>query len=176
MIQLIEAIEWLLVRLGVATGLTTLLITVVIVIDVAGRAIFSAPLHSGTEISELLLVTLVFLGLAAAQQNRQNYAIDVFSRHLPIPVQRLLEMLGYMFCIAVVGLLAWLSTKQAFNSYERGEAGFGIISFPIWPARFILAIGLWLLALQFVCDIIRQAMGKARVVLSEAELLGADTK
>jgi TRAP-type C4-dicarboxylate transport system permease small subunit len=160
MLRPIETVEWLIQRLGVASGFATLLITVVISIDVAGRAVFSAPLHSSTEVSELLLVAMVFLGLAAAQQNRQNYAIDVFSRHLPTTVQWTLEVIGYLFCVGVVGLLAWLSTRQAISAYERGEAGFGIISFPIWPGRFVLAFGLWLLVLQFIFDTIRLVTGQ----------------
>ncbi|MDX2157882.1 MAG: TRAP transporter small permease [Hyphomicrobiaceae bacterium] len=165
MLQLIEAVERLLSRLGILSGFATLLITLVVVLDVAGRAIFSAPLHMSTEISELLLVVLVFLGLAAAQQNRQNYAIDIASRHLPQGLQLLVEHLGYAFSLVLVGVLAWLSTKQAYSAYERGEAGFGIIPFPIWPARFILAIGLWLLAVQFLCDILRYLMGAPRVAV-----------
>jgi TRAP-type C4-dicarboxylate transport system permease small subunit len=163
MLHLIESVEWLLLRLGVVSGFATLLITLLVVVDVAGRSALSAPLHSATEISELLLVVLVFLGLAGAQQSRQNFAIDVFSRHLPEGLQHLLEMLGFVFSLALVALLAWLSTKQAMSSYDRGEAGFGIIPFPIWPARSILALGLWLLALQFACDILRYFLGARRV-------------
>ncbi len=162
MLQLIESVEWLLLRLGVVSGFATLLITILVVLDVAGRGLFSAPLHSATEVSELLLVVLVFLGLAGAQQSRQNFAIDVFSRQLPEGLQHLLEMLGYAFSLALVALLAWLSTKQAMSSFERGEAGFGIIPFPIWPARSVLALGLWLLALQFTCDILRYFLGARR--------------
>lgn len=163
MLSLIEAVEWLLLRLGVLSGFATLIVTMVVVADVAGRAIFNAPLHSATEVSELLLVVLVFLGLAGAQQRRQNYAIDVASRHLPVPLQNILETLGYAFCLVLTLGLAWFSTKQAISSYGRGEAGFGIISFPIWPARFVLALGLWLLSAQFVCDILRYLTGNQRM-------------
>lgn len=162
MLQLIEAVERQLSGLGVLSGFATLIITLVIVLDVMGRWLLSAPLHMSTELSELLLVLLVFLGMGAAQQTRQNYAIDIVTRHLPNGVQLFIENLGYVFCLLLVGLLAWLSTKQAFSSFERGEAGFGIIPFPIWPARFILALGLWLLALQFACDIVRYLIGAPR--------------
>jgi len=164
MLQLIGAVERLLMRLGIVSGFATLIITIIVVLDVAGRSLFNAPLHMSTELSELLLVVLVFLGLAAAQQNRQNYAIDIGTRALPQGLQVAIEHLGYLFSLVLVAVLAWLSTKQAISAFERGEAGFGIIPFPIWPARFILAIGLWLLALQFVCDILRYLMGAPRVV------------
>jgi len=174
MLKLIESTETLILRLGIVSGFATLLITIVISIDVGGRAVFSAPLHSSTEISELLLVAMVFFGLAAAQQNRQNYAIDILSRHFPPAMQRVVEAVGYLFSLAVVALLAWLSTRQAFSSYERGEAGFGIVAFPIWPGRFVLSLGLWLLALQFAFDTIRQLIGQPRVAAEPDGFVGGD--
>jgi TRAP-type C4-dicarboxylate transport system permease small subunit len=173
MLSIIEAVELLLLRLGIASGFATLLITLVVVIDVAGRAIFSSPLDMATEISEFLLVVLVFLGLASAQQNRQNYAIDVASRHLPLSLQHLLENLGYLFSLILVGVLAWLSTKQAYSAFQRGETGFGIVAFPLWPARFLLAVGLWLLALQFVCDLLRYLLGAPRASTNGASTIGS---
>lgn len=173
MLPLIEAVERQLARLGIASGFATLLITLVIVADVFSRAVFNAPLHMSTEISELLLVILVYLGLAAAQQNRQNFAIDIASRRLPEGLQALVEALGYLFSLVLIATLAWLSTKQAYSAFERGEAGFGIISFPIWPARFLLALGLWLLASQLLCDVLRYCLGIPRIVTgSEADPRG----
>ncbi|MFV0299022.1 MAG: TRAP transporter small permease subunit, partial [Hyphomicrobiaceae bacterium] len=159
MLRMIEVVEALLLRLSIVTGFATLMIVLSIVADVGGRALFNSPVHGATEFSELLLVILVFTGLAAAQYNRQNFALDVLTRYLPDRAQSAIEHLGYLLCLVIVVLLAWLSTKQAINSFHRGETGFGIVPFPIWPARFVLAIGLWLLGLQFVCDIIRYLIG-----------------
>jgi len=167
MLKAIEAVEWVQMRLGIASGIATLMIMLCTVADVAGRAIFNNPIHGATELSELLLVAMVFFGLAAAQQGRQNYSIDIVSRHLPQSVQSFLDLLGYVSCFALVVVLAWLSTRQAINSFERGESGFGIVPFPIWPARFVLAIGFWLLALQFLCDAIRHLMGQPRTTAPE---------
>lgn len=162
MTALVERIERLLVRLGIISGFATLVIIMIVVIDVAGRAIFNNPLHMGVELSELLLVSLVFLGLAAAQHQRQNFAIEVFTRNLPVRVQNAFELVGYVVCLGIVILLAWPSTNQAISSFNRNEMGFGIVAFPIWPARIVLAVGLWLLALQFLCDIYRLATGHAK--------------
>lgn len=173
MLPVIESVERLLMRLGLLSGIATLLITLCVVADVAGRSLFNSPIHGATEMSELLLVAMVFMGLAAAQQGRQNYAIDMATRHLPQGIQSALELVSYVFCFAVTLGLSWFSTKQAIESFHRGEAGFGIFPFPIWPARFVLAFGLWLLTAQFLCDILRHVTGQPRVALAEGSNLGS---
>jgi len=168
MSTIVGAVERLLLRLGIVSGFATLAIMLIVVIDVVGRAFFNAPLDSGIEISELLLVALVFFGLAAAQQERQNFAIDILVRHFSPGVQRGFEVVAYIFSLEIVIFLAWPSTKQALSSFERGETGFGMVPFPIWPARLILAVGFWLLALQFVIDIGRLLTGHTKAPSSEA--------
>lgn len=164
MIALIERIEQGLLGLSILSGFATLLIILAVMMDVTGRFLFNAPLHGAVEVSELLMVVLVFFGLAGAQQQRQNYAIEVLVRHFPEWLQKLFELLGYVICLVVVVLLAWPSSLQAISSFERGEAGFGIVPFPIWPARVLLAVGLWLLAVQFACDIYRFIVGMPRQI------------
>lgn len=147
-------------RLGILGGFGTLLIMLIVCIDVAGRSLFNMPLDSGVELSELLLVALVFFGLAAAQQQKQNFSVEILTKHLPTWAQRGLELFGCLACLGIIVTIAWPSSTQALASFERGEAGFGIVPFPIWPARTILAMGLWLLALQFVIDAIRLITGQ----------------
>ena len=103
------------------------------------------------------------MSLPAAQQQKQNFSVEILTQHLPGWLQRALELFACLACLAIIVLIAWPSTKQAITSFERGEAGFGIVPFPIWPARAILAAGLWLLAAQFAFDAIRLlAGGEAR--------------
>jgi TRAP-type C4-dicarboxylate transport system permease small subunit len=162
MIALVERLERLLLSLSIISGFATLLIILIVVTDVMGRFLFNLPFHSGVELSELLLVILVFLGLAAAQQQRQNYAIEILTQHFPHRLQQAFELAGYVGCLLIVIVLAWPSSKQAIASFERGESGFGIVPFPLWPARIILAFGLWVLGAQFLCDIYRHIVGLPR--------------
>src|SRR3546814_20875277 len=95
------------------------------------------------------MVALVFFGLAAAQQQRQNFSIELLVRHFPRRVQGAFELFGYVTCLLIVVILACPSSTQALVSFERGEAGCGIVSFPPWTAPTLLAIWLWLLPPQF---------------------------
>lgn len=148
-------IERLTLRLGILSGFATLAMMIVIILDVAGRGLFNAPISGGNELSELLLVALIFLGLAAAQQRRQHYTVDILN-HIAGPVgRRVMEVIGLLTSLAVVALLAWLSAKHAWAATLQGESSYGTISFPIWPARILIAFGFALLAIQFVIDLVK---------------------
>lgn len=151
----VRLFERLTLQLGTLSGFATLAIMVAVTLDVCGRFFFNAPIPGANEFSELLLVAMIFLGLAAAQQQRQHFAIEIAIQHLPPSIKRWFVLGGWLVSLAIVGLLAWLSAKQAWASMLRDEASYGMIAFPIWPARIVLAFGLALLALQFAIDIAR---------------------
>ncbi len=144
-------IRWM----GTLGGFGTLAVMIVVIVDVGGRALFDQPLPGGNEFAELLLVALIFLGLAAAQQRRQHYRVEVLTNHLSPGLRRVLSAIGLLASLLVVGLLAWLSLRHAWQATLKGEASYGIISFPIWPARLVVAIGLALLAMQLLIDFCR---------------------
>lgn len=152
--------ERLTLHLGALSGFATLAIMVAVVLDVAGRFLFNAPIPGANEFSELLLVAMIFLGLAAAQQQRQHFAIEIAIQRLRPSIRRWVELGGWLVSLAIVGLLAWMSGKQAWTAMLRGEASYGVIPFPIWPARVVLAFGLGLLALQIALDILRLLRGR----------------
>lgn len=155
-----RATDWFIAELGALSGLGTLAIMVVVVIDVAGRALFTAPLPGGNEFCELVLIAMIFLGLAAAQRKRQHFEIEMVLLHLPPTARRWIDVFRWLVSAAVVGLLAWFSARQAWASLLNAEASYGTIPFPLWPARSVLAFGMALLALQYAIDVMQRALGR----------------
>ena len=153
MVAITRRFQRLTLGLGIFTGFGTILIMVAVVVDVACRSLFNAPLAGASEFSELLLVAMIFLGLAAAQQRREHFAIDLVTQYLPPVVKRTVRLAGWLVSLAVVALLAWLSARSAWMSFLRSEASYGTTAFPVWPGRAVLAFGLVLLAVQLAVDI-----------------------
>jgi TRAP-type C4-dicarboxylate transport system permease small subunit len=147
-------------QLGGLSGFATLAMMLVVVLDVGGRTFFNTPIPGGNEFCELLLVGMIFFGLAAAQKQRQHFAIEIATQHLPPALRRWIKLFGWLVSFAIVGLLAWVSAKQSWVSMLRGEASYGTISFPIWPARMVIAFGLGLLAAQLALDCVRLLSGR----------------
>lgn len=154
-VRLVEIIERFLLRLGVAAGFLTLVITVLIVADVAGRSLFKKPIPGGNELAVLIMVALIFLGMAAAQQKEHNFSIELLTAHLPPAALKVARFIAMAASTAVCGALAWLTIDIAYSMTLSNESSYGVIAFPIWPSRIILAVGLVCLTLQFFFDLLR---------------------
>ena len=157
LIRIVEFIERFLLRLGVASGFLTLLTMLIIVADVVGRGFFNKPIPGGNEFAVLIMVGLIFLGMAAAQQKKHNFSIDLVTGFLPPGPLRVANFIATAVSTAVCGLLAWLTIDIAHAMTLSGVSSYGVIAFPIWPSRIILAIGLVCLTLQFFFDFLRAA-------------------
>jgi TRAP-type C4-dicarboxylate transport system permease small subunit len=155
----IRAIEKLNLAMGVMTGGAILLITLIIVADVAMRSFLGAPIPGATESSTLLLIGLVYLGLASVQLSKANFRVEAVLSILPDKWSRWLEFTTTLIAMVAIGLFAWITGHEAWNSTMRGEMSYGAITFPVWPARVVITFGLILLTLQLLCDCLRLASG-----------------
>ncbi|WP_373085611.1 TRAP transporter small permease subunit [Sneathiella sp.] len=155
MIKVIDVFERFLLRLGIASGFLTLFTMLVVVIDVAGRTFLNMPLIGGNELAVLLMVALIYLGMAAAQQRRHNFAIDLVTRLLPTGALRVVNIVTSLISTTLLGLLTWLTAELSWSMMLSGESSYGIIAFPVWPSRILITIGLGCLTLQFLFDLLR---------------------
>jgi TRAP-type C4-dicarboxylate transport system permease small subunit len=155
----LHAIERLHHGLGVLSGLMIFIITIIVVIDVALRALFNMPIPGATELSTLLLVALIYLGLAAVQSAKQNYRVEILIGVVSARKRQALDILTTFLSSIAIGLLAWFTMLEAWHSAAVQEMTFGAIVFPVWPARIIVALGLTLLTLQLLIDTLRLCRG-----------------
>lgn len=152
--------------LSVGTGFLIGVITLIVCADVASRALLGASIHSAGEIAILLMVAMIFLGFAGAQADRANYSVELVTGMMPPRSRAALAVLTTALACAAIALLAWYSTRRAMVSFGQGEATYGVIAFPVWPSRIVIAVGLWVLALQLFADVLATL---ARFVSGEAE-------
>ncbi|MEM1316089.1 MAG: TRAP transporter small permease [Pseudomonadota bacterium] len=162
MTRLASWIERLHLALGSLSGVATIAMIALVLPDVILRKFFSATIPGASEANILLLVIMVYLGLAGAQARGAHFRVTLLTDRLPEGVVRGLEALMLLLALGGFGLLAWMTTENAAASFARGEASFGVIAFPLWPGRMAVALGLWLLCLQFVVDLLRLALNAPR--------------
>jgi TRAP-type C4-dicarboxylate transport system permease small subunit len=65
-----------------------------------------------------------------------------------------LEAIGAILGLAIFVLITWLGVGTALYSTSVGEYWPGIVSYPVWPFRWIVPIGSAVAALQFLFTVI----------------------
>ena len=148
-------IDRLNIGLGALSGVLILVMVIVVSVDSIIRKAFSITIPGATEFNTLLLVILIYCGLAGAQARFAHFTVQAVTSHLPRWAARVVFGITTLLSLFFVAVLTWLTTIQAWHSFIQGEISFGIIAFPIWPSRIAIAGGLFLLSVQLVVQFVR---------------------
>lgn len=157
--KLLRTLERFNILIGVTSGVAILMITLIVVLDVALRALFRQPLPGATELSTLLMVVLVYLGLASVQTTKANFRMEVLINYLPPGIARALDFLTTLIALIAISIIAWYTSQEALHALSMQEMSYGAVRFPIYPARLAIAVGFILLVLQLLIDAVFLLVG-----------------
>ena len=126
------------VNTALVCGAILLLMVAITVCDVLGRYVFNAPLSGATEVTELLLVSVIFISLPAVCLDHDHVVVDLFTNLMPAKWHPLRTALASLLSAAVLGVIAWrlLVYGQQFASYG-GQTS--TLQIPIAPVAYICA-------------------------------------
>jgi len=146
------------IRMGLGTiaGLGILVLMLVTTADVALRATSNGGIASAVEVTEVLLVVVVFVGMAGAQLAGSHISTPLVTSRLP---RRVAARVRTAACLLSVGLVLWLTYETgvaALESVRIREFRYGLVRIPVWPSKVGVPVGFGLLALVLVHDLRRQ--------------------
>lgn len=148
------------VPLGALASLSTLAIMIAIVIDVVVRNTGGRSVPGLLEMSETALVATVFLGLAYAGVTNAHVAVDLLTEALPPRVARILIALAWLIGVLITAWMVLATVERAVESTESGELRQGLMDWPLWPARWLVVIGLVAFLLVAVVNIVLIVRGE----------------
>lgn len=122
--------------------------------DVVGTQVLQAPLPGARELTESTMVLIVFGALAYAQIQRSHIRVELLYTRMPPRVQAMMDVVTDLAAITFFGLLLWQAINEVQISWEIDESTVGLIRFPLYPARIILAVGTGLLIIRLVLDMV----------------------
>src|SRR6266581_350587 len=102
-----EAVVWLDRLLGTAAAVLLFCLMALTTADVVGRYIFNWPIRGAFEITELLLLALIFAGLPLASRADEHVTLDFIDMLLGDGGRQLLRRLIDLVCGVIVLGLAW---------------------------------------------------------------------
>ena len=142
----------------VLAGLSLLLMMVYGFIDVTMRNLFNNPLPGTVEFTELFMPILALMGVAACQIQRRHMRVDFLFGFMSAKVKTIVNIFSYTAGIVAFSFVFWLSFLHALDSFHGKEVAWGVIPFPLYVAKFAVAVGILLFVLQLVLDFTNSTM------------------
>ncbi len=127
--------------------------------DVIVRQVTGSSIPGVVEYSEVLLVALVFLGLAYAQRVKAHIGVDIVTDRLRPRVSHVVRAVGLVLAILVLAWMTYETAMVAVHAFEVREYRFGLVQVPIWPVRIVVPVGLAVLILELVLSTYDEIVG-----------------
>jgi TRAP-type transport system small permease protein len=108
--------------LGVAASALLFAMMLLTTVDVVARYFFKRPLRGAFEVTELMLVVLIFAGLPLVSFTNEHAVMDFIDRLLGRRSMRALEAAVQVVSAALMLLLAWLMWSKADRIWAYRDA------------------------------------------------------
>jgi TRAP-type C4-dicarboxylate transport system permease small subunit len=131
------------------------------VADVVGTEFLGRPLLGTLEFTESTMVLVVFGALAYAQERRAHIRVELLYSQVGPHGKSFMEAVTHIVAFLFFALVAWQGYVELLYSWEIKESTMGSVRFPLYPARFLLLLGVSLLLLRLAIDIV-QDVGRLR--------------
>jgi len=139
------------------------------VADITGRSVFNDPVPGTVEVTSLVLVVVVFLGLAHSEDLGDHISVDLLYVRVGDRWKAVLDVFADLISVVVIALMAYQLYVFAWRQQETGAES-PVLEWPVWPFVLIAAFGSALFALSIGFKLVLRAMGEPTE--AEPDLLG----
>ena len=94
------------------------------------------------------------MGFSYVQSNNKNIVVEVATESLPSIYKKILDTVGYVIGVCVIGIVVWTAAHSTWNSFVAGDYSMGLISIPIWPSKLVLTLGVFLLFVRLTWNFV----------------------
>jgi TRAP-type C4-dicarboxylate transport system permease small subunit len=124
--------------LGIAASIILFLMMLLTFVDVVARYLFNFPLRGGFEITELMLLVLIFAGLPLVSHADEHVTMDFIDRLLPEGGRRFVVRAVHAVCAAVMFFLTWQVWIKAGKIAGYGDTT-DVLKITVGPFVYFMA-------------------------------------
>ena len=107
--------------LGLVAAFLLFSMMLITTVDVIGRYVFNAPMRGAFELTELMLVVLIYAGLPLVSRNNEHIVVDVFDRWMSPAMRRALDVIAHLLAGLTLLGMTWLLVRKALRIVENGD-------------------------------------------------------
>ncbi|MBN1228107.1 MAG: TRAP transporter large permease subunit [Deltaproteobacteria bacterium] len=128
------------------------LMTCLIFMDVFLRYGFSSPIRGAMELSEVMLIVVVFFGIAHTQNEKGHVTMDLVVFILPSKARLVMEGVTILFSLGIFVILVWRNLIQTMWFAKTNALHSHYIPIPSAPFAAVIVLGSALMALLLLRD------------------------
>ncbi|WP_417435867.1 TRAP transporter small permease [Hoeflea sp.] len=130
-----SGLKW--VRRGIVFlgGMMLLVMMAMTIVDVIGRYVFNSPLAGAGELTELLLVSVIFMGLPAVTLEKEHVTVDLVTARMPLWLERWRILAVGVISTVILGMIGWQLFVHAGQIGAYGDVS-TTLRIPISPVAY----------------------------------------
>ena len=123
------------------------------VCDVFLRYAFDSPIIGTTELTELMMICVAFLGLGWCAVKRAHLQVDLIMARVSPRTQAIVDSITLFAGLCVSAFITWRCFVESVTSMQLGVTS-SLIQVPDYPFYFILTLGFTALCVVMVTNMI----------------------
>ena len=125
--------------LGIAASAILLCLMLLTFADVVARYLFNSPIPGGFEITELMLLVLIFAGVPLVSHADEHVTMDFIDRMLPAPALGAVVRAVHALSAAVMFFLTWQMWIKAGRISSYGDTT-DVLKILVGPFVYFMAV------------------------------------
>lgn len=142
---------------GLLAALALFAIMALTLVDVLGRKLLSQSVTGSLEVTEILMVVVIFAALPLVSLHGEHVVFDSLDHLMPAWLRRLQQGLVDLACAAALGALAWLMWDKARQMASYGDTT-AQLQLPMGPFVGLMAVLCGLTALVHLLLLLRPSV------------------
>lgn len=123
-------------------------------VDVIGRKLLSSSVTGSVELTELMMLALIFVAMPLTSLHAEHVVFDLLDNFLPSSLRPLLQRLSNLICVGLLSGAAWLVYERAVRTAQQGDTT-AQLQLPMAPFFYGAAVLLALTGLMHLVLAIR---------------------
>ena len=151
-------IHWATRLSGYIAGIVLFGMMMLTTIDVICRYFFNASILGVYEITEFMMVCVVFFSLSFAQKLKGHVAVNILVDRFRDRPRHIFDVFNFLISIIFLLLIALMSFSQGIELLHSNRVS-GNLTIPVYPFFFAVALGCVAMALELLKDLITGIRG-----------------
>lgn len=141
-------------RLSELCGILLFMTMILLMVNVVSREV-GYPIEGLSNISVLVLISVVYLGLSTTEQTKQHAAVELLDMRLKKKSKRFVDVFINVTKLVTVAIFFYAAIGNFTFSLASNEAFADVVFIPIWPSKLALLIGLFFFGIQILFNLLK---------------------